>query len=124
MKQISFATLAESVKKRKTKRERFLEEMEAVIPWAALVTLVDPHYLKAGKGRRPGGLETMLRVYFMQQWFNLSDPGMDDALYDVPCRIRLCPDKSPCLSRLVQRFSCNLAPCRYAQGTVFPGDRK
>ncbi len=85
MKQISFATLAESVKKRKTKRERFLEEMETVVPWAALVALIEPHYPKAGKGRRPRGLETMLRIYFMQQWFNLSDPGMEDALYDVPC---------------------------------------
>ena len=85
MKQISFATLAESVKKRKTKRERFLDEMETVVPWAALVALIEPHYPKAGKGRRPRGLETMLRIYFMQQWFNLSDPGMEDALYDVPC---------------------------------------
>ena len=85
MKQISFATLAESVKKRKTKRERFLDEMESVVPWAALLALIEPHYPKAGKGRRPRGLETMLRIYFMQQWFNLSDPGMEDALYDVPC---------------------------------------
>ncbi|MFN4341430.1 MAG: IS5 family transposase [Azonexus sp.] len=85
MKQISFATLAESGKKRKTKRERFLEEMETVVPWLALVALIEPHYPKAGKGRRPRGLETMLRIYFMQQWFNLSDPGMEDALYDVPC---------------------------------------
>ena len=65
MKQISFATLAESVKKRKTKRERFLEEMETVVPWAALVALIEPHYPKAGKGRRPWGLETLLRIYFM-----------------------------------------------------------
>lgn len=85
MKQISFATLAETGKKRKTKRERFLDEMETVVPWAALVALIEPHYPKAGKGRRPRGLETMLRIYFMQQWFNLSDPGMEDALYDVPC---------------------------------------
>ena len=85
MKQISFATLAESVKKRKTKRERFLDEMESVVPWAALLALIEPHYPKAGKGRRPRGLETMLRIHFMQQWFNLSDPGMEDALYDVPC---------------------------------------
>ena len=85
MKQISFATLAESVKKRKTKRERFLEEMETVVPWPALTAQIEPYYPKAGKGRRPRGLETMLRIYFMQQWFALSDPGMEDALYDVPC---------------------------------------
>lgn len=74
MKQMSFATLAETEKKRKTKRERFLEEMEQVVPWARLVALIEPHYPKAGNG-----LETMLRIYFMQNWFNLSDPGMEDA---------------------------------------------
>lgn len=85
MKQISFATLAETGKKRKTRRERFLAEMEQVVPWPALLALIEPHYPKAGKGRRPWALETMLRLYFMQQWFNLSDPGMEDALYDIAC---------------------------------------
>jgi transposase, IS5 family len=85
MKQISFATLAEAGKKRKTKRERFLEEMEQVVPWAKLIELIEPHYPKAGRGRRPRGLETMLRIYFMQHWFNLSDPGVEDALYDMAC---------------------------------------
>lgn len=85
MKQMSFATLAESGKKRKTRRERFLAEMEQVVPWPALLALIEPHYPKAGKGRRPWSLETMLRLYFMQQWFNLSDPGMEDALYDIAC---------------------------------------
>ena len=72
MKQISFATQAESVKKRKTKRERFLEEMEAVVPWAALVALIEPHYPKAGKGRRPRGMETMLRIGACQDSCRLS----------------------------------------------------
>src|ERR1700740_2915918 len=85
MKQISFATLAEAGKKRKTKRERFLEEREQVVPWAKLIELIEPHYPKAGRGRRPRGLETMLRIYFMQHWFNLSDPGVEDALYDMAC---------------------------------------
>ena len=85
MKQISFATLAERGKKRQTRREGFLFEMETVTPWSTLVALIEPHYPKAGQGRRPRGLETMLRIYFMQQWFNLSDPGMEDALYDIPC---------------------------------------
>jgi IS5 family transposase len=62
MKQISFATLAEAGKKRKTKRERFLEEMEQVVPRAKLIELIEPHYPKAGRGRRPRGLETMLRI--------------------------------------------------------------
>src|SRR5450755_3116030 len=60
---------------RKTKRERFLEEMEQVVPWAELQGLVEPHYPKGENGRPPVGLSIMLRVYFLQQWFNLSDPG-------------------------------------------------
>jgi IS5 family transposase len=67
---------------RKSKRERFLDSMNEVVPWARLLALVEPHYAKAGNGRRPVGLEIMLRVHFVQQWFNLSDPGAEDALYD------------------------------------------
>jgi transposase, IS5 family len=59
-----------------------LEEMEQVVPWAQLCRLIEPHYPKAGNGRPPVGLERMLRVYFLQQWFNLSDPGLEEALYD------------------------------------------
>jgi IS5 family transposase len=67
---------------RKSKREQFLDQMNEVVPWSRLLSLVEPHYPKAGNGRRPVGLEIMLRAYFVQQWFNLSDPGMEDALYD------------------------------------------
>src|SRR5271157_2367328 len=67
---------------RKSKREMFLEEMEGVVPWAELEALVLPHYAKAGNGRQPVGLRIMLRTYFVQQWFNLSDPGVEEALYD------------------------------------------
>src|ERR1035437_5301429 len=69
---------------RKTKRERFLEEMEQIVPWAELQALVEPHYPKGENGRPPMGLSIMLRVYFLQQWFNLSDPGAEDALYESP----------------------------------------
>src|ERR1700757_479786 len=69
---------------RKTKRERFLEEMEQVVPWGELQGLVEPHYPKGENGRPPVGLSIMLRVYFLQQWFNLSDPGAEDALYESP----------------------------------------
>jgi IS5 family transposase len=65
-----------------TRREQFLAEMDAVIPWSTLLTLIEPHYPKAGNGRQPLGLEKMLRTYFLQQWFNLSDPQAEDALYD------------------------------------------
>ena len=67
---------------RKSRREHFLDEMNKVVPWAGLLALVEPHYPKAGNGRRPVGLEIMLRAYFVQQWFNLSDPGVEDALYE------------------------------------------
>jgi len=69
---------------KKTRRAAFLEEMEQVVPWSALCLLVEPHYPKAGNGRRPVGIERMLRVYFLQQWFSLSDPAVEEALYDSP----------------------------------------
>jgi len=69
---------------RKTKPERFLEEMEQVVPWAEVQALVEPHYPKGANGRPPMGLSIMWRVYFLQQWFNLSDPGAEDALYESP----------------------------------------
>ena len=58
--------------------------METVVPWVELEALIAPYYPKAGKGRQPVGLRTMLRIYFLQHWFNLSDPGAEDALYDSP----------------------------------------
>ena len=67
---------------KKTKRALFLEEMEQVVPWAELCALIEPHYPQAGDGRPPVGLQRMLRIYFLQQWFNLSDPGVEEALYD------------------------------------------
>src|ERR1035437_7865378 len=67
---------------RKSRRELFLDEMNQVVPWAELQALVEPHYAKAGLGRRPVGLAIMLRTYFVQQWFNLSDPGVEEAFYE------------------------------------------
>jgi transposase, IS5 family len=67
---------------KRTKRALFLEEMEQVVPWRALCALIEPHYPKAGNGRPPVGVERMLRIYFLQQWFNLSDPAVEEALYD------------------------------------------
>jgi IS5 family transposase len=67
---------------KKTRRAQFLEEMEQVVPWAKLAALIEPHYPKAGNGRPPVGVERMLRIYFLQQWFNLSDPAVEEALYD------------------------------------------
>jgi len=67
---------------KKTRRAAFLEEMEQVVPWVELCALIEPHYPRVGKGRRPKELEQMLRIYFVQQWFNLSDPAVEEALYD------------------------------------------
>jgi len=67
---------------KKTRRQIFLEEMEQVVPWRELCALVEPHYPKPGNGRPPVGVERMLRIYFLQQWFNLSDPAVEEALYD------------------------------------------
>jgi IS5 family transposase len=82
MKQTTFASAAWDKKGKVTRRERFLGEMDAVIPWEHLNRLIEPHYPKAGNGTQPMPQERMLRIYFMQQWFNLSDPAMEDALYD------------------------------------------
>jgi len=81
--QRTFAAIAWSQKGKVTRRERFLAEMDAVVPWARLVALIAPHYPKTdGPGRPPLGLEKMLRIYFLQLWFDLSDPQAEDAIYD------------------------------------------
>ena len=69
-------------KQKLTKRQKFLNEMDQVVPWSQLAAIIEPHYPKAGKGTQPKPLELMLRIHFLQQWFNLSDPGMEDEIYD------------------------------------------
>ena len=83
MNQISFADAEHSGKRKKTRREIFLSEMEAVVPWKALLKVIEPHYPVAGRGRRPHPLASMLRVHLMQNWFALSDPAMEEALYEI-----------------------------------------
>jgi transposase, IS5 family len=80
--QRTFASIAWTQKGKVTRRERFLAEMDAVVPWRRLVALIEPHYPKGDQGRPPLGLEKMLRIYCLQQWFNLSDPQAEDAIYD------------------------------------------
>jgi transposase, IS5 family len=85
MPQITFACQPSFEKyARASRREQFLNTMESVVPWTELAALIEPHYPKAGNGRHPVGLPIMLRVYFLQHWFNLSDPGAEDALYESP----------------------------------------
>ena len=83
MSQISFADAEYAGKRKKTRREVFLEEMELVVPWKVLLEIIEPHYPVAGRGRRPYALESMLRVHLMQNWFALSDPAMEEALYEI-----------------------------------------
>ena len=84
MKQLSLAATDFVKKPKQTRREKFLIEMEAVVPWARLLAVIDPVYPKAGNGRRPYELPVMLRIHFMQQWFNYSDAAMEEALHDIP----------------------------------------
>ena len=113
MEQPTFAELEYAQKKRKTRRERFLERMEALIPWAELEARIAPYYPQAGRGRRPYPLAVMLRIHCVQVCYNLSDPGMEDMLYEVePVRrfvgLRLSealPDETTILNfrRLLER---------------------
>lgn len=83
MSQMSFSDAEYAGKRKKTRREVFLEEMELVVPWKVLLKIIEPHYPVAGRGRRPYALESMLRVHLMQNWFALSDPAMEEALYEI-----------------------------------------
>ncbi len=81
--QISFAEAEYAKKKKQTRRELFLAKMEQVVPWSRLMEVIEPHYPKSGKrGRPPIGLERMLRMYFVQQWYGLADEAVEDAVYD------------------------------------------
>ncbi len=88
MNQISFGDAEYAAKRKQTRRELFLEEMEQVVPWRSLLNLIEPFYPLAGNGRHPYPLEKMLRVHLMQNWFGLSDPAMEEALYEItPMRV-------------------------------------
>src|SRR5438045_3099541 len=81
-KQMSFSQNEYAGKKKTTRRERFLGEMELIIPWPQLIELIQPHYPNGRRGRPPIGIERMLRIYFLQQWYTLADEALEDALYD------------------------------------------
>ena len=85
---------------RATRKAEFLARMEALVPWAQFCAVIEPHYPKAGNGRPPVGLERMLRMYLVANWFNLGDEACEDALYDIPafrdfCRIDLGRERVP-----------------------------
>lgn len=94
MKQDTFTDIEYSFRKKKTKREEFLEIMDEIIPWDEWVGVIEPYYPRGKRGRPPMGIEKMLRMYLLQTWFNLSDPATEDAM-------RRCPQHW-------QRLSCRL----------------
>ncbi|WP_202844159.1 IS5 family transposase [Luteimonas saliphila] len=83
MTQLSFSDAEHAGKRKQTRREIFLGEMEQVVPWKALLALIEPHYPKAGRGRHPYAMDAMLRIHLLQQWYALSDPAMEEALYEI-----------------------------------------
>ena len=88
MSQMSFGDAEYAGKRKQTRREVFLAEMEQVVPWKSLLNLIEPLYPVAGRGRHPYPLETMLRIHLMQNWFSLSDPAMEETLYEnTPVRV-------------------------------------
>ena len=83
MSQRSFASAEYAMKKKRTRREKFLGEMERVVPWARLIAVIEPLYPTSGRvGRQPIGVLRMLRMYCLQQWYSLADEALEDALYD------------------------------------------
>lgn len=132
MKQTSFASLSYENKKVTTKREKFLNEMERVVPWKRLLRLIEPYYPKAGKGRPPIAMETMLRIYFLQQWYALSDPAAEEALYDMESMRRFAhldlssdaiPDESSILNfrRLIEAH--DLSACIFENINTYLVDK-
>ena len=83
MTQLTFSDAEYAGKRKQTRREVFLAEMDQVVPWDALLALIESHYPKAGRGRRPYPLVTTLRIHLMQNWFGYSDPAMEEALYEI-----------------------------------------
>ncbi|WP_122284729.1 IS5 family transposase, partial [Pseudomonas syringae group genomosp. 3] len=83
MKQMSFADAEYAGKRKQTRRERFLIEMDQVVPWKGLIALIEPHYPKGEGGRQAYPLMAMLRIHLMQNWFGYSDPAMEEALYET-----------------------------------------
>ena len=78
------ADLGLNLSSKRTRKRQFLDEMERVVPWSELIALIEPHYPKGKTGRPPFGIAVMLRIHFLQQWFGLSDPAMEEALHDTP----------------------------------------
>src|SRR2546421_493655 len=131
MKQLTLAAVGFERYAKTTRRAAFLAEMERGVPWPALCALIEPFYPKPGNGRPPVGVERMLRIYFVQQWFNLSDPAVEEALYDSLVMRRFVdidlgreavPDETTvCRFRhLLETHAVVAAPANVADSTVLP----
>ena len=140
MDQLSFAEAEYASKRRKTRRERFLEEMDRLLPWERLEAKVRPHYHRNKTGRRPYPLEVMLRIHCLQLFYNLSDPLMEDSLYEIEsmrrfAKLRLrdrIPDETTILNfrhllekhglgrELLDEINAHLASkgCKLSEGTI------
>jgi IS5 family transposase len=127
MSQMSFGDVEYAGKRKRTRREIFLGEMDQVIPWASLLKLIEPVYPTAGRGRHPYPLKAMLRIHLMQNWFGLSDPGMEEALYEnAPMRAfaglslnRPIPDETTILNfrHLLEQYE--LAPAIFERVNAY-----
>jgi hypothetical protein len=128
MKQMSFGDGEYASKKKQTRRELFLAEMEQVVPWHVFLKEIEPFYPVAGRGRRPYAIQTMLRIHLMQNWFGLSDPAMEEALYEIVSMRRFAglslsdgvPDETTILNfrRLIE--TNELAPRIFDAGQCAP----
>lgn len=83
MSRMSFSDAEYAGKRKKTRREIFLTEIDQVVPWGRLLAVIEPHYPKQGNGRPPYALKTMLRIHLMQNWFGYGDPAMEEGLYEI-----------------------------------------
>ena len=138
MKQQTFSDMEYANRRKKTKRDEFLEIMEEIIPWEEWVAHVKPYYPKGKRGRPPIGIEKMLRMYLLQIWFNLSDEGVEDAIYDsyamrkfmgIDFMTEQAPDATTLLnfrhlieeSGLGKAFFCAINRCLEERGHMMKG---
>jgi transposase, IS5 family len=106
---LTFGDVEGLAQRKKTRRELFLNDMDPVVPWKRLLALIEPHYPVAGRrGRQPCPLATMLRIHFLQQWYALSDPPMEEALYDTAVMRRFAGINS--LERILMRLRSSTSP--------------
>jgi IS5 family transposase len=131
--QMSFAQAEYAGKKKVTRRERFLAEMERVVPWARLVAVVEPHYPTGKRGRPPIGIERMLRIYFLQQWYALADEALEDAIYDsqamrtfagIDLSVEAVPDATTLLNFRHLLEAHGLTATIFAQVAALLGEKK